>query len=95
MTCQLRILKLLAAAVAIEAVLACLAAFGGPHGALGGWPWMLQLPGILVVLVVPGDGGFAWRVAAMIVVQIGVWYAICALVARRVRRVTGVNQTER
>jgi hypothetical protein len=82
---EVRVIKLLAAAIAIEAVLAVLAVFGGPHGALGGWPWMLQLPGILVVLLVPGEGGFAWRATTMILVQIGIWYAICALVAHRVR----------
>ena len=78
-------LKLLAAAILIEAVLAVLALFGGPHGALGGWPWTLQLPGILVVLLVPGEGGFAWRVAAMLTIQVGMWYGLCALIRRQWR----------
>jgi len=79
------VLKLLVAATAIEAVLAVLAVFGGPHGALGGWPWILQLPGILAVILVPGDGGFAWRVAAMILIQLGCWYALCSLISRILR----------
>jgi len=79
-------IKVLAVAIAIEIGLAILAVFGGPHGALGGWPWTLQLPGILVMLLLPGDGGFAWRAAAMIIIQICVWYAICLLIRRRMNR---------
>jgi hypothetical protein len=79
-------IKVLAVAAAIETVLAVLAVFGGPHGALGGWPWMLQLPGMLVVLLVPGEEGFAWRAAAAIAIQICVWYFICALFWRLVKR---------
>ena len=84
----MRALKLLAAAIAIEGVLAVLALFGGPHGALGGLPWLLQLPGILVVLLVPGEGGFAWRVAAMLVIHVGIWYALCASIRRKWRGAT-------
>ena len=38
-----------ALAVVLEVILLALAAFGGPHGTLGAWPWMLQFPGILLV----------------------------------------------
>ena len=79
----MRVVKVLGAALVIEAVLAVLAVFGGPHGELGGWPWILQLPGILVVLMVPGEGGFAWRVSAMLAIQVGLWYFICAFVRHR------------
>ena len=79
----MRVVKVLGAALVIEAVLAVLAVFGGPHGELGGWPWILQLPGILVVLMVPGEGGFAWRVTGMLAIQLSLWYFICAFVSRR------------
>lgn len=72
-------------AVVIEAALTGLAAFGGPHGTLGAAPWALQMPGILLVLFVPGPEGFVWRVAGMVAVQIVLWYALLA-VARRWRR---------
>ena len=78
-------LKLLAAAIAIEAVLAVLALFGGPHGDLGGWPWALQIPGILLMLSWPGETGFAWRAAGILAIQIGCWYAIGLLVQRILR----------
>ena len=73
-------IKILAIAMIIEGVLAVLALFGGPHGDLGGWPWALQMPGILLMLSLPGDTGFAWRAAGILAIQIGCWYAICALV---------------
>jgi hypothetical protein len=66
-----------------------LAAFGGPHGELGATPWVLQLPGILLVLVVPGDEGFLWRIAAMAIVQVGLWYWLLAFVRRRRARPSG------
>ena len=65
----------LAIAIALEAVLLVLAVFGGPHGALGGAPWALQLPGILLVFFIPGEGGF-------------LWYALIAFVRRHRRRVS-------
>lgn len=71
------------AAVALEAALVVLAAFGGPHGALGAVPWMLQLLGILLVIAVPGDAGFPWRVAGMALIQISLWYAAIASWRRR------------
>jgi hypothetical protein len=70
-------------AVIIEALLTGLAAFGGPHGTLGSVPWMLQLPGILVVFMVPGPLGFVWRVGAMVLIQLTLWYFIIALFRRR------------
>jgi hypothetical protein len=73
-------------AILFEALLTGLAALGGPHGALGGAPWVLQLPGILLVLFVPGSGGFAWRVAGMFVVQLVLWYGFIAALRRRRRR---------
>jgi hypothetical protein len=73
-------------AILIEGLLTGLAAFGGPHGALGGAPWVLQLPGILLVLFVPGSGGFVWRVAGMVVVQVVLWYGFIAALRRRRRR---------
>ena len=72
-------------AVAVESVLAVLAAFGGPHGALGAWPWALQLPGILLVFFVGGGTHLYWRVGAMLLIQYSLWYALIAVV-RAVRR---------
>jgi hypothetical protein len=74
-------------AIALELVLMVLAAFGGPHGALGGWPWLLQLPGILLVLGIPGDALFLWRVVAAALVQASLWYLVIAWIRRR-RRAT-------
>jgi hypothetical protein len=70
-------------AIALELVLLILAAFGGPHGALGGLPWVLQLPGILLVFVVPGESWFVWRVVVGALVQVALWYALIAFVRRR------------
>ena len=77
-------------AIAVEAVLAVLAAFGGPHGALGAWPWTLQLPGILLVFFLGGRPYLFWRVGAMLLIQCVLWYAIIAGVraARRDRTKT-------
>ena len=73
-------IKILAIAMIIEGVLAVLALFGGPHGDLGGWPWALQMPGILLMLSLPGETGFAWRAAGILAIQVGCWYAICGLI---------------
>jgi hypothetical protein len=73
-------------AILIEGLLTGLATFGGPHGALGGAPWVLQLPGILLVLFVPGSGGFVWRVAGMVIVQVVLWYGFITALRRRRRR---------
>jgi hypothetical protein len=80
--------KALVLAIAIELVLVVLAMFGGPHGALGGWPWVLQLPGILVLLLIPGEGGFAWRAVAMIAIQLTLWYCICVVIGLRLHRIS-------
>lgn len=69
-------------AIAVEAVLAVAAVFGGPHGALGGLPWALQLPGILIVYAIPGNELFFVRVAAALLCQVALWY----LVISRFRR---------
>lgn len=75
-------------AVLIEAALAGLAMFGGPHGELGRLPWVLQLPGILLVLVLPGESYFIARVTAMLAIQVAVWYTGLAALRRfRARRV--------
>jgi hypothetical protein len=68
--------KLVALAISIEAVLVVAAAFGGPHGELGGWPWALQLPGILLVFYPPGGNYFLVRVGVMALVQALIWYAV-------------------
>lgn len=78
--------RLLALAIVIEAGLAVLAMFGGPHGELGGWPWALQMPGILLMLSLPGETGFAWRAAGILAIQIGCWYLICGLIWHRLIR---------
>jgi len=75
--------RALAYAILIEAALLVLAAFGGPHGALGAIPWILQLPGIVVVLYPPGGAYFAARVLAAALVQVGVWYLVVRVVRRR------------
>jgi hypothetical protein len=74
-------------AIGLEAVLASLAAFGGPHGTLGAWPWTLQLPGILLVFFVSGEAHFFWRVGGMLLIQCALWYGIFA-VGRHIRRVS-------
>jgi hypothetical protein len=71
--------RALAYALGLEAVLAGLAALGGPHGTLGAWPWTLQLPGILLVLFIPGSEHFLWRVGGMVVIQSILWYAVMAV----------------
>ena len=70
-------------ATILEAALVVLAAFGGPHGQLGAVPWILQLPGILLVIAVPGDHGVVWRVAGMVLIQIMLWYAAVSWGRRR------------
>jgi len=72
-------------AILLEVALTVAAAFGGPHGVLGGIPWALQLPGILFITLGKGEAGFLWRVGGMFVIQVVVWYSIFAF-ARRLRR---------
>jgi hypothetical protein len=80
--------RALSYALIVEAVLLALAAFGGPHGALGAIPWTLQLPGILLVLYPPGGVHFAARVAAGALLQVGLWYLALRWVQRRRARST-------
>ena len=75
--------RALAYAVGVESVLATAAVFGGPHGGLGATPWILNLPGILVIFGIPSERFFLGRVALAIVIQVAVWYFIFALVRRR------------
>lgn len=80
--------RALAYAILIEAALLVLAAFGGPHGELGAIPWILQLPGIVLVLYPPGGAFFAARVLAAALLQVGLWYLALRVVRRRkVRKV--------
>jgi len=83
---QMETWKVATLAVVIEAALVVTAAFGGPHGALGGWPWLLQLPGILLVLYPPGGEHFILRVGVMALVQVSIWYVLLTT-ARRAWRV--------
>jgi hypothetical protein len=73
-------------AIALEAILAGLAALGGPHGTLGAWPWMLQLPGILLVLFGGGNAPVALRVTGMLLIQCALWFGVIAL-GRHLHRV--------
>jgi hypothetical protein len=75
--------KTLGFAIALELILAVLAAFGGPHGALGGWPWILQMPGMLLILAVPGDQLIVPRMVAAIVIQTLLWYFVIDWIWRK------------
>ena len=66
-------------AIGLEAVLAGLAMFGGPHGTLEAWPWTLQLPGILLILFGSGETHFVWRVGGMLLIQCVLWYGVFAI----------------
>jgi hypothetical protein len=75
--------RALSYAAFIELALAGLAAFGGPHGELGAIPWILQLPGILLVLY-PGGGAYVVaRVSAAVLLQLSLWYFALRLLRRR------------
>lgn len=73
-------------AVAISAALAMSAAFGGPHGPLGVLPWLLNLPGILLVVAVSSDALLWVRVGAALLLQVAVWYAVLGWWSARRRR---------
>ena len=72
-------------ALAVESALATAAVFGGPHGALGAVPWMLNLPGILVIFGIRTERFFFGRVALAVAIQVALWYFVFA-VARQRRR---------
>lgn len=74
--------KLGAAALLLEAVLIVAAAFGGPHGTLGAWPWALQLPGILLVFYPAGGEFFLLRVGLMALIQTVLWFLVLRTLAR-------------
>ena len=64
-------------------MLAGLALQGGPHGTLGAFPWMLQLPGILFVVFLGSERTFPGWVAAMLATQCLLWYAVFAWLRTR------------
>lgn len=79
-------LPALGIAFVVESLLLVAAAFGGPHGTLGALPWMLQLPGIVLVLWPPGGAHFPLRVALLLLVQLALWYLVVAAIRRRRHR---------
>ena len=70
-------------ALGIALGLAALGVFGGPHGALGGWPWLFNLPGLAVIYLIPGNEMFAARVFAAFSIQVALWYLIVSAIRRR------------
>ena len=72
-------------ALAVESALATAAVFGGPHGALGAIPWMLNLPGILVIFGIRTERFFLGRVVRAVAIQAAVWYFVFALARQRRR----------
>jgi hypothetical protein len=72
-------------AVVVEGALATAAVFGGPHGALGAVPWILNLPGILVIFGISSERFFLGRVALAVAIQVVLWYFVFALPRRRRR----------
>jgi hypothetical protein len=64
-------------------VLAAAAGFGGPHGVWGALPWILNLPGILLVVGVPAERFVLARVACAFALQVYLWYVLVARVRRR------------
>ena len=69
----------------VASALATAAVFGGPYGRLGAIPWILNLPGILVIFGIRTERFFLGRVALAVVIQVAVWYVIIALARRRWR----------
>jgi hypothetical protein len=77
--------KALASALGVEGALLVAAVFGGPHGALGGVPWVLNLPGALVVFGFDDPRFFLARVALAVAIQVALWYFVFRYVRRRRR----------
>ena len=77
-------------AALIETVLAALALFGGPHGPLGLLPWLLQLPGALLVAFGPRVESSVLLLVSIYLVQLALWYGlISAWRAVRRRKIGG------
>jgi hypothetical protein len=72
-------------ALAVESALATAAVFGGPHGALGAVPWMLNLPGIVVIVGISSERFYLGRVGLAVAIQVALWYCVFALARRRHR----------
>jgi hypothetical protein len=89
-----RRLPALGYAVLIESALLVLAAFGGPHGGLGAVPWVLQLPGIVLVLYPTGGSHFMLRVIGMFLIQLALWYAVISALRRRPSREGAVESQQ-
>lgn len=70
-------------AAGIELALAVAAVFGGPHGALGALPWIVNMPGILVIRGIPGEGSLFGRIALAVLIQMVLWYGVIAWIRRR------------
>jgi hypothetical protein len=70
-------------AIVLALVLAVLGVFGGPHGALGGWPWLFNLPGLAIIYLIPGNELFGARVLAALLIQVTLWYFIVSALRRR------------
>lgn len=66
--------------------MATAAVFGGPHGVLGAFGWMLNLPGILVLFGTDSDRFFLPRAVLAAAIQVFVWYRLLAYVRGRRRR---------
>lgn len=70
-------------AVLLEVLLLAFAAFGGPHGPLGSAPWMLQLPGALLLFYVPAVVPFPVVASAALLVQVSLLYLLISWWRRR------------
>lgn len=84
-------LPLLAAAALTETVLGALALQGGPHGSLGPWVWIMQLPGAFAVIDTGTSRFIYLRLAFVFVVQTALWFCAFAVLQwgwRRFRAVT-------
>ena len=78
-------------AVLLETVLAVVAAFGGPHGYLGMLPWLLQLPGALLIFLSPDTVNKVLLLVLTFLIQVAIWYAVIATVRAHRRRRKELN----